>query len=385
MLVASGVVGCLMRLNYLGIGLRIPFDHLLHAHSHTAMMGWIYLGLTTLIYHYFCSGKGYKLLFFLTSCSVVGLFISFLLQGYGLYSILFCTAHLLCSYVFVYKTLSDTEEETDQSVLCLKVALYLLVLSTMGLWAIGPITTKLGSNSPAFPTTIQFYIHFQFHGFFYFSAIALFLKTFDIQIPQRRFRSFLSLSLAGTFLTFALPLSWYFPRPYWHALLTLGAILQCIGLWPYLSKKLLYSIFSEANSVERPLLLFVGFALILKVLLPLFFLYPEFMSLSHEVRSITLGFIHLLMLGLISGALLFIALKARIISSASSAFKWGLVFFISGFFLTEGLLLFQGLQILLPLRTTAQVYRELFLSSLLLPLGAFFWLFSKGHGQRITP
>lgn len=377
-LVIAGVMGCLLRLYYVGVNSGFVFGNLLHAHSHTAMMGWIYVAVTSLIYHYFVNKRGYKTLFSVTIGSVLGLMVSFSLQGYGFFSILFCCIHLFCSYVFIYKTLRDLKGQFSQSAAFLRASLYLLLLSTFGIWAIGPSIALYGKESSMFSVAIQFYLHFQFNGFFFFAVLALLFKVLEIKASACVFRNFLVLTLVATFLHLALPLSWYYPGSYWYILQTFGSLLQGYALVQLFldTKSQLKDSIASLNSTEKTLLAFSSAALVLKTILPLFLIYPDLMRLSHEVRSITVAYIHMLMLGLISGLLVFIIARAKIIQRQDSVFKWGVWLFLLGFVLTETILFFQGLQVIFHLPAWSQAFLGLAVSSFFLPLGALCWLFS---------
>ncbi len=80
------------------------FNNFLHAHSHTALLGWIYMGLTTLIYRMYvdegAKKRNYRWIFLLANISALGMLISFPIQGYALYSISFSTLYLITSYIF---------------------------------------------------------------------------------------------------------------------------------------------------------------------------------------------------------------------------------------------------------------------------------------------
>ena len=74
----------------------LEYANLVHAHSHVAFQGWIYTLMLLLLVRYFLSedqiiaGK-YLLQFQLTVVVIVGVLITFSIQGYGLYSIIFST------------------------------------------------------------------------------------------------------------------------------------------------------------------------------------------------------------------------------------------------------------------------------------------------------
>lgn len=113
----------------------IAYKNLQHAHSHVAMMGWLYSALYLLIaYRFKLIRKVYVILFWLTQAAVVGMLCSFPFQGYGLYSIFFTTSHLILSYLFIIQVFRDLGKspEKSRSRLLLKTALWFLFISTLG-------------------------------------------------------------------------------------------------------------------------------------------------------------------------------------------------------------------------------------------------------------
>jgi len=375
-LLFAALMGVLLRLYNVGTDSGLVYGHLLHAHSHTAMMGWVYLALTALFYDRFIKKPGYKKLFGVTILSVWGLMISFALQGYGAFSILFCCVHLLCSYWFVIKALKETRRESSQSLSLLRISLYLLVFSTLGIWAIGPSIALKGKGSDLFSAAIQFYLHFQFNGFFYFGVLALFFKMLGLQVAPGEFRSFMIFSLLSVVLTFALPLSWYYPAGHWHFLQVAGGILQA-----YAALRLLWSVRSQLklktlSGPERVLLVFSVFSLFLKTVFPLLLIYPALMDLSHEIRNIAIAYIHLLMLGMISGFLVFFLINGGMLDARSKVLKWGIALFVTGFLCTEAILFFLGAQAVFHWPAGGHAYEALAGFSFLLPAAAACWLCS---------
>lgn len=376
---AVAIMGCLLRLNYTGVNTGLAFGNLLHAHSHTAIMGWLYVAVTSFIYSYFLSKPGYKLLFGITIISVVGLMISFALQGYGTYSIFFCCLHLLCTYIFIYKALKELALQNSQSVVLIRISLYLLIISTLGLWGIGPSMTFLSQYSGLFSTTIQWYIHFQFNGFFYFAIIAIFFKCFDISIDKQVFNAFLALNGLATALTFALPVSWYFPAAHLYYIQLLGAVFQVLAV-VLLFVAIHKNITIRFNGTLRVLFVFSVLSFVLKTLLPALFFLPDLMHLSHEIRSIAIAYIHLMMLGMVSGFLVFFMIRNRMMDIAMNTVKWGIYMFIGGFILTEFLLLLQSMQLIFNWPAWQHIYKALAVFSLPLPIAALCWILSfKNH------
>src|SRR5690606_21113713 len=139
------------------------------------MLGWIYQALFALLLHTFGStDRFYNRLFWVTQLAVIGMLVSFPIQGYGSVSIPFSTLHILCSYVFVVRFWRRLRSENRIATKFLRTALIFLVVSTIGLWSMGPLMALGMRGTALYYMSVQFYLHFQFNGWFLFTVIGLF-------------------------------------------------------------------------------------------------------------------------------------------------------------------------------------------------------------------
>src|SRR5699024_7749317 len=97
----TALSGVWMRVSYFtGTLEAIPYTHLLHAHSHIAVLGWtffaVFIIFVTMIGQQNSRFVKYitVLLFLVTTI----MFIAFLMQGYALYSIILSTIHIFFQY-----------------------------------------------------------------------------------------------------------------------------------------------------------------------------------------------------------------------------------------------------------------------------------------------
>src|SRR5436190_15288630 len=119
-LLLVSAIGVILRYK---IAFSLPFidqKHLLHGHSHFAFSGWITHALMVLLLAYLGSQKGeavYKKYRWILNANLVtayGMLISFPIQGYGLYSIIFSTLSIFVSYAFAivyWKDLNSLQEK----------------------------------------------------------------------------------------------------------------------------------------------------------------------------------------------------------------------------------------------------------------------------------
>lgn len=87
------------------MGLVVNFKYFLHAHSHTAFLGWIFNAFYAVFIVAFVPAQkqtsfSYRLLFWLLQVAVLGMLFSFPVQGYAAVSITFSTLHIFLSYWF---------------------------------------------------------------------------------------------------------------------------------------------------------------------------------------------------------------------------------------------------------------------------------------------
>ena len=370
-------MGLALRFSFLeSIGLNYRF--LTHAHSHVAMLGWVYLMLFTLFVHYFIpeKTKSFTRLFWLTEFAVVGMMVSFPLQGYAAVSITFSTLHIFCSYYFVHLIWKHQKGNSTVTQKLLKIALIFMSISTIGVWCLGPAVSILGSGSAFYQIAIQFFLHFQFNGWFLIGVIAVFFHLLKVE-DSKIFRQFYVLLITSTILTFALPIQWFAPHVSLLWINGFGIILQVTTL--YIFFKILKSKQLILIKNENTLVLYLyGFALVcflLKVVFQTFSILPQFSEVVFNHHNFVIGFIHLLMLGMISGFLFSFILKSQLVSITWTLYL-GVCTFVLGFVFTEILLLIQGIKFYIGSGIVSNYYRLLFLFSILLPLGIGFLLFN---------
>ena len=366
----AALMGLALRFSFLeSIGLNYRF--LTHAHSHVAMLGWVYLMLFTLFVHYFVPEKlkVFNRLFWVTEFAVVGMMLSFPFQGYAAISISFSTLHIFCSYYFVYLIWKHQKTNSVVSEKLLKTALSFMVISTIGVWCLGPAVSILGPASTFYQIAIQFFLHFQFNGWFLIAVIAVFFNLLKIE-DSKQFRAFLKVLIASIVLTFALPIQWFLPYKSLMFINGLGVILQVITLYKFfqLIKPKLNILVNKKNKLVSYMFTFALVCFSLKVVFQSLSMVPEFSQVVYEHRNFVIGFIHLLMLGVISGFLFAFILNSNLTTN-SKTLNFGIYSFLSGFVLTELLLLIQGVMFYFGRGILPDYYLLLFLFSILLPLG----------------
>ncbi|AXP80969.1 hypothetical protein CJ739_1884 [Mariniflexile rhizosphaerae] len=366
----AAVFGLLLRYAFVQ-PMSLNYRFLTHAHSHVAMLGWVYLMLFTLIVHYFIPDKKpiYNRLFWVTEFAVVGMLFSFPFQGYAAVSIAFSTLHIFCSYYFAYLIFKHHKTKNKVTSRLLKWALAFMLLSTIGVWCLGPAVVMLGQASAFYQIAIQFFLHFQFNGWFLLAVIAVFFHKLQLQ-DSKEFRLFFKFLIIATILTFALPVNWFAPHPVLVWINGIGVICQLFALYYFIIiiKPALKAFIKTQASVTKFMYDFALVCFVLKMLLQSASLIPEVSNVAYQHRNFVIGFIHLSMLGVISGFLFAFLLQNSLIKH-SKTLTFGMYAFIFGFVLTELILLIQGGFFYFGIGLLPNYYLILFLCSILLPLG----------------
>jgi hypothetical protein len=381
-------LGALLRFAFVEEVSWLHFKNFLHAHSHVAMLGWVYMALFALLLTAFVpyskiDQRAYNALFWVTQASVAGMLISFPLQGYGAVSIAFSCLHIICSYVFVAWLWTDLPKQKSFSHLLLKTAIVFMLLSTIAIWAMGPIMASSLKGSSFYYMAVQFYLHFQFNGWFLFGALALLFKILEehkVLINHKEQFIFYGLLIVASLLTYALALAWAAPETSIFLANSLGVIVQLSALVMLI--RLLRPHFDTIKNIFSAtafhLLMIAAISFVGKVCIQALVVVPFIAEAAYTIRNYVIGFIHLVLLGAISFSLFALASKYQLLQTQDSRARWGIIIVVAGFIFSETLLFLQGTMLWATLGFLPYYYEFLFGASFLLPLGILVFLF----GQR---
>lgn len=346
----ASIMGLLMRFTYLFSLKSINYIYLLHAHSHVAMLGWVYMMIYVLIVHFYIpkdkSNKPiYHQLFWITEFTILGMMVSFPIQGYALFSIVFSTLHILFSYVFCWLVWRDCSKYKGAAEKLLMASILFMVFSTFGVWCLGPTINMLGKQSVFYQIAIQFFLHFQFNGWFLFAVLALFLKQFKNKIEAKKFKIFLVFLILATLFTIAFPISWFVKNQILKWINTVGIVSQLV-YFIYFYKMLqsqIHQFWANLDSITKRTYNLTLLSLVLKIIIQLAVLFPNLGEASHQIRNWVIGFIHLTTLGIITGFLFGILLQNNLLPRKAYLLKTGVNYFFLGYVITEIFLFLQGI------------------------------------------
>ncbi len=374
------------------LDIPVVYQNFLHSHSHFAILGWIYNILYIAMVHLFVKDekklKKYNFLFWVTQVSIVGMLFTFAWQGYAAFSIAFSTLHIFCSYVFIIFMVKDLANNKNNGSYALKFfysSLFFLFLSSFGPWGIVAVVLNGLAATDLYKQAIYFYLHFQYNGWFVFGLIGLWLKYFEDNgtkyNEQSAKISFYLLFIATIGAYFLSLLGFKIPELLRYigvvsAFLQLAAIRYLYKMFFAEENKVFNSIniinndltTNKVNKTANLLFRFSLLALFVKFILQLISALPKIGDAAFISREITIGFIHLVVLGVISTGLIG-WLSVMGILEQNRIFTAGCYLFISGFVLTEILLFYPALMMWIKFPVIPEYIYLLFAFTLLMLAG----------------
>ena len=385
----AALLGMTMRAFYIVEIPVLEYRHILHTHSHIALLGWGFMMLIgTMIFELEGKenfGKKYGGLFIALLVSLLGMLFSFPVQGYGVVSISFSTLFVLLSYAFIFKLWkTHGQRENTLGIRLIRWSLIGYLISTFGLWALGPVTATLGRMHEMYFMTIQWFLHFQLNAWFVLGTLGLivfFAEKRGIKILISSIQQ--GLLIGSVFLTFALAITWAEPSPIFFWINSLAVLIQALAYYLLLQKiiKILPGLFLQP--FPKMLIVLALVSLVAKAILQVLLVFPEVAVISYTIRLYVIGFLHLVMLGAMTFGIGGLALEeGRLPATLSSKIGWSLI--LGGFLGTELLLFGQGTMVWMQWGYLSWYHLGLFVFSALFPLGlalSFISLFSEKYVQ----
>jgi hypothetical protein len=371
-LIAS-TLGIILRLFPI-INVNANYRFVVHTHSHIVLLGWVYIGLTSLIFHLFIKNeakKSYSKIFLTTQFSILGMLISFPITGYAFYSIFFSTLFIICSYWFyIFYRKNNTFNKNSYTSKFINASLIFMIISSIGPWSLGIIMNTLGSTSHWYKNAIYFYLHFQYNGWFIFCLLGFFFYIIEknrILIPKKIITDFFRLMIFSCILTLFLSFLWIKPPFIISFLAMMGIGYQLFTFYkfykiiknykPIIKSKTSFFFYKILN------LVFLFFAL--KIAMQSITAIPYFAALSFEIKDFVIGYLHLVFLGVVSLSILFFLHQNKLLI-VSKKFT---IIYLFGFLLSEVLIFYKGYCTWQQLLVIDNYYIVLILASALIPMG----------------
>ncbi|MET3113444.1 hypothetical protein AAKU52_001167 [Pedobacter sp. CG_S7] len=339
------------------INFPLPFfnqKNVLHAHSHFAFTGWVTLVLIALLVNYLQQQKiktnynKYHWLLLANCIVAYGMLISFTVEGYAFYSILFSTLSIFISYFFIFYYWQDLSKVKDNSYAptWFKAALILWAFSSLGAFSLAFLMANHINVQELYFGSIYFFLHFQYNGWFLFVCFGLFFsflaqkKIALLDSINKKIFLMMAITVVPTYflsiLWLKLPFSLY-------VIAGFSGILQMFVLFYFIKLLILLKGNIIQNFTSKYLLILASTAFIIKIILQLLSAIPYLSNYAFSYRPIVIGYLHLSFLGIISFFIL-AYINEVLIAQGRRLSKTGVLIFTSGVILQEIVLMIQGLE-----------------------------------------
>lgn len=308
------IVTCLGVILRYKILYSLPFvdqKHLLHGHSHFAFAGWITQAIMALMVSYLVKQQGekiytrYKWLLYANLITAYGMLIAFPIEGYGLFSIIFSTASVFVSYVFAFFYWNDLNKLPVKTAAnsWFKAAGLFNVLSSLGVFALTIMMIGKVIHQKWYLAAEYFYLHFQYNGWFFFACMGIFTAFITrhtaLENAMKKIFSLFAFAVVPAYFLSAL----WMNIPVWvYVLVVIASFAQVVGwIWFLkLVKQNWNNLKSKISTTSKWILACSAIALSAKLLLQLGSTIPSLSDLAFGFRPIVIGYLHLVLLGVIS-------------------------------------------------------------------------------------
>jgi hypothetical protein len=351
-LLLVATIGVILRYK---IAFSLPFvdqKHLLHGHSHFAFSGWVSQILMVLMIDHLSGNFGekiytrYRWVLYANLITAYGMLLTFPVQGYGLFSIIFSTLSIFVSYAFAVMCWKDLTKSkvTTVSHLWFKAALLFNAISSLGAFSLAIMMATKNLHQNWYLAAVYFFLHFQYNGWFFFACMGLITEKLfprsNSCVLKKIFRLF-----AGACVPAYLLSTLWMQMPLWIYLLVVIAAFAQIAGWIWMIRVIkpqMAEVNKKFSVLSQWLLGLSAIAMSLKFLLQLASTIPSLSTLTFGFRPVVIGYLHLVLLGCITLFILGYIFANKLIVLNKNAFR-GVIIFTSGIFINEALLMIQGI------------------------------------------
>jgi hypothetical protein len=330
--------------------------YLMHAHSQFAFVGWVAVGLMTLMVRYLIRNNvqtNYRKYHWILMADVIAsyaMFISFIIQGYDVWSITFSTLTIFISYFFIFFYWKDLNKVVDAgfSRAWQKAALLLWAFSSLGAFTLAYLMANHIMIQDLYFSAVYFFMHFQYNGWFLFVCFGVFfsymhrLGLIRIGVLSRRLFIVMAVTVVPTYF---LSILWMRLPLALHWIANISAVFQLLVLFYFFK---ILKVVRKSESIQftwstKWLWIMASTAFILKIILQMLSTMPFLSHFAFGFRPVVIGYLHLSFVGIIS---LFILgyVNEFIHRFRGRVSGIGAVIFVTGFVVQEIILMLQGLE-----------------------------------------
>ncbi len=356
-LVVVALLGVTLRYKIAFYLLFIDQQNLLHGHSHFAFAGWITQALMVLLIGYLSEKTSknyfpkYRWILYFNAITAYGMLISFPIQGYGSVSIFFSTMSVFASYYFAFIFWKDLNRLPVRSVshCWFKLALLGNIISSAGPFSLAYMMASHNMHQNWYLASIYFYLHFQYNVWFIFSCMGLLTcRLSAMGVAEGSLKKIFGCFALAALPTYFLSVLWWHIPLWLYIIVVIAAVCQLAG-WVqliYLAKKHATLIRNRVDPFSRVLFIIFGLALGIKLLLQTGSVIPVISRMAFGFRPIVIGYLHLVLLGIITLFILSYSFTFRLIL-INAGTRRGIIVFVSAIIFNELLLMIQGVSDLL--------------------------------------
>ena len=341
------------------INFALPFvdqKYLMHGHSNFAFVGWVAIALMILMVRYLIRNNiltNYKKYNWILIAEVVAsyaMFVSFIIQGYDLWSISFSIITILISYFFIFFYWQDLNKVKDAgfSRSWLKAALLLWALSSLGAFMLAYLMANHIMIQDLYFASVYFFMHFQYNGWFLFACFGIFfsymhrLGLYRITFLSKRLFIIMAITVVPTYF---LSILWLRLPVALHWVANISGILQLFVLLYFFK---IISVIKKSETIKfnwstRWLWRLAAVAFILKIVLQMLSTIPFLSHYAFGFRPVVIGYLHLSFIGIISFFILGY-INEFIHRFRGNVSGTGAIIFVTGFIVQEIVLMLQGLE-----------------------------------------
>jgi len=323
MVLLTIVSGIILRVLYLTPLGKINFIHLMHGHSHLAILGWIYPAIMALFLAVVINGKqiskGGTSIFVVTQVINFFMFFAFAVQGYALYSILFSSLHLILSYIFIYYFIRELKKNqinlNTTAGLFIKGSIFVLLLGSLGPWILAYWNAASLDKNFIYDLLVHTFLHFQINGWITIAIIGILLFLIEKEGGAKRRRSIeigfwlYSISLLPSII---LNVDWTVASSSLLFVAIIGWVLKISGigiiLYGIIKMKELQRSFT---GWARHFLVIGILALFAKTAVEVGNTIPALIPFAMYTRNIVVGYLHLGLIGFASFTLIALFIKIK--------------------------------------------------------------------------
>ena len=247
----------------------------------------------------------YRWILYFNAITAYGMLISFPIQGYGYVSILFSTLSVFASYYFAIMFWKDLNSLPVHFIShsWFKLALLGNVISSAGPFTLAYIMVTHNLHQNWYPATIYIYLHFQYNIWFFFSCMGLLsYRLSGIGVPAENLKTIFICFALAALPAYFLSVLWWHIRVWLYVIVVIAAaeVSWQAGCNSYGWLKSIPTSYRATHAFFAYIIYFFGLALGMKLILQTASVIPVISRISFGFRPIVIGYLHLILLGIIT-------------------------------------------------------------------------------------